>query len=88
MATAVQERTGLAAGLAIALAIAGIVLTTSGSPGWGVLAHIGGVLLGGIGLVMSASPRVSGGLLSIAALILSFFGIGLDVFVLLGMLVL
>jgi hypothetical protein len=88
MATAVEERTGVAAGLAIVLAIGGVVLAVTGSPGWGVLAHVAAGLLGVIGLLMAASPRVSGGILSITAILISFFGLGLDVFILLGMLVL
>jgi hypothetical protein len=66
------------------LAAVGVVLTITGSPLWGLLSHIAAVVLGAIGLVMAASPRVAGGLMSIAAIVLSVLAIGLDVLVLIG----
>jgi hypothetical protein len=41
-------------------------------------------LLGAIGLVMAASPRVSGGMLSLAAILIAVFGLGISVLGLVG----
>jgi hypothetical protein len=84
MTSAVEEKTGIAAVLAILLAIGGVVMTVTGSPVWGLLAHMAAIALGGIGLVMSASPRVAGGMLSLAAIVLSILATGLDLLVLIG----
>jgi hypothetical protein len=84
MTTAVEEKTGAAAILAILLALGGVVMTVTGHPVWGLLSHMGAVALGAIGLVMAASPRVSGGMMSIAAIILAVLATGLDLVVLLG----
>ena len=84
MASHVQERTGTFALGAILLAIGGFVMTLAGSPMWGLLAHILTVVLGAIGLTMAASPRVTGGFMSMGAIVMAVFGIGLDVLVLIG----
>ncbi|HYE02103.1 MAG TPA: hypothetical protein VD963_02590 [Phycisphaerales bacterium] len=73
------QRTGAAATVGIVAAIASVVITLTGHPMWGLLAGVAGLVAGGIGLLMSASPRVSGGMLSIGAIVLSIFGIGLGV---------
>ena len=82
-----DQKTGIAAVLAIIAAIGGFLLTFAGSPGWGLLVELLAVLLGAIGFFMAASPRVSGGMLSIAAVVIAIVGVGLSVLGLLGSLV-
>lgn len=65
-----EQKTGLAATLSILAALGAYVLTCVGQPGWGLLAAIASIPLGLIGFVMAASPKVSGGILSIVAIIL------------------
>jgi hypothetical protein len=77
-----EQRTGIAATLAIVAAIGGMILIFSGHPGWGLLVELLAIVSGIVGFFMSASPRVSGGLLSIAAIVIAVFGMG---FSLLGM---
>lgn len=64
------QRTGLAATLSIIAAIGAFVILFTGHPGWALLAAGVAVLAGIIGLISAASPRVSGGVLSIAAIVL------------------
>jgi hypothetical protein len=81
---AFEQKTGTAATLAIVTAIGGFVLIFTGNPGWGLLAELIAGLLGAIGLVMAASPRVSGGMLSLAAIVIAVFGLGISVLGLVG----
>ena len=81
---AIEQRTGTAATLAIIAAIGGFVLIFTGNPGWGLLVELLAGLLGAVGLFMAASPRVSGGMLSIAAIVLAVFGLGISVLGLIG----
>ena len=82
-----DQRTGTPAILAIIAAISGFVLIFTGNPGWGLLLEVAAGALGVIGLVMAASPRVSGGLISIAAMIIAVLGLGVSVLGLVGTLV-
>jgi hypothetical protein len=84
---AIEQRTGTAATLAIIAAIGGFILIFTGNPGWGLLVELVAGLLGAVGLFMAASPRVSGGLLSIAAMIIAVIGLGISVLGLIGSLV-
>ncbi|MGH7823992.1 MAG: hypothetical protein ACREQ7_02260 [Candidatus Binatia bacterium] len=83
----IDQKTGTAAGLAIIAAIAGIVLIFIGNPGWGLLVELIAAFLGAVGFFMAASPRVSGGMLSIAAIVIAVFGLGMSILGLLGSLV-
>ncbi|MFP4145909.1 MAG: hypothetical protein ACOCTI_05445 [Phycisphaeraceae bacterium] len=83
-----EQRTGIAAALAIIAAIASYVLTCTGSPGWGLLAAGVSVPLGLLGLVIAASPRVSGGILSLVAIVLGLIGILVSALGLIGVAVL
>ncbi|HWO43212.1 MAG TPA: hypothetical protein VNO43_15525 [Candidatus Eisenbacteria bacterium] len=82
-----DQKTGAAAMLAIIAALGGFVLTLTGSPGWGLLVELLAMLLGGIGFFMAASPRVSGAVLSIVAVVVAIFGVGLSVLGLFGSLI-
>lgn len=79
-----EQTTGTAATLAIIAAVGGFVLVFTGNPGWGLLASLLAALLGVVGLAMAASPRVSGGLLSLAAIVIAVFGLGISVLGLVG----
>ncbi len=70
-----EQRTGIAATTAIVAAIVSFIVLFTGHPIWGLVISIFAVLLGVAGLIMSASPRVSGGLLSILAMVLGAIGL-------------
>ncbi len=65
-----NQRTGVAATLSIIAAIGGFVVIFTRHPVWGLLISGVAVLLGIVGLISAASPRVSGGILSIVAIVL------------------
>jgi hypothetical protein len=67
--------TGTSALLAIVAALGSFFATFSGRPIIGLLAALAALPLGVLGLVMSVSPRVSGGILSIIAIVLGAFGL-------------
>ncbi|MGH7928326.1 MAG: hypothetical protein ACREQV_11075 [Candidatus Binatia bacterium] len=79
-----EQRTGTAATLAIAAAIGGIILIFTGNPGWALIVEVIAIVLGAVGLFMAASPRVSGGILSIIAIVIAVVGLGLSVLGLIG----
>jgi hypothetical protein len=68
------QRTGMAATISIIAAIVSFFVVFSGHPFWGLLMAIGAVLLGVIGMIMAASARVRGGMISIAGIILGIIG--------------
>ncbi|HEX2229551.1 MAG TPA: hypothetical protein VHM64_20645 [Candidatus Binatia bacterium] len=84
---AIEQRTGTAATLAIIAAIGGFILIFTGNPGWGLIVEFLAGVLGAVGLLMAASPRVSGGMLSIAAIVLAVIGLGISVLALIGSIV-
>jgi hypothetical protein len=79
-----EQRTGIAATLAIIAAIGGIILIFSGHPGWGLVVELLAIVSGIIGFFMSASPRVSGGILSITAIVIAVFGMGFSLLGIIG----
>ena len=86
-AMAVAQRTGVVATLAIIAAIGGMIATFTGHPVWGLVIDLVATLLGVMGLLMAASPRVSGGVLSILAIVVAVIGLGLAVLGMIGTLV-
>jgi hypothetical protein len=78
------QNTGAAATISLIAAILSWVLTFSGRPIWGMVLGLISIPAGVIGLLMAASPRVSGGLLSIIAIVLGVLGLGLAVLGLIG----
>jgi hypothetical protein len=84
----VQQRTGGAAIMAIIAAIGGFFATFTGHPLWGLIIALVAIPLGIAGLVRATSPRVSGGVLSIVALVAAGLGAIFAVLVMLGMLLL
>jgi hypothetical protein len=79
------SKTGIAAISALVAAVGSYLLSFSGHPIWALFAAIISVPLGAVGLVMAASPRVSGGIMSIIAMVLGVGGVILAVLVLVGM---
>ena len=78
------QRTGMMATLAIVAALGGIIVVFSGHPVWGLLIELVAIPLGVGGLAMAASPRVSGGVLSIVAIVVAVLGLGVSVLGLVG----
>lgn len=79
-----MQRTATAAILSILAAIASFFATFTGHPIWGLVLGLASLPLGVVGLVTAASPRVSGGLLSIAGMILGIIALGLSVLGMIG----
>ncbi len=74
-----NQKTGTLATLAIIAAIASYFLTFTGHKLFGILAAIISLPLGAGGFIMAASPRVSGGIMSIISILLGVFAIGIAV---------
>lgn len=74
-----NQRTGVFATLAIIAAVASYLLTFSGHTLFGILLALISIPLGISGFVMAASPRVSGGIMSILAILAGVFAIGIAV---------
>jgi hypothetical protein len=74
-----NQRTGVFATISIIAAIASYFLTFNGHTVWGVLAALISIPLGIGGFIMAASPRVSGGVISIISILLGVFAIGVAV---------
>lgn len=79
-----EQRTGTLATLAIIAAVASYFLTFTGHPIFGMAAALVSIPLGIFGLVMAASPRVGGGILSIVAIILGVLAVGVAVLGIVG----
>ena len=78
------QQIGMTASLALLAAIAGVGAVFIGEPGWGLVFAVCAAVLGAAGFFMSASPRVSGGMMSIVAIVIAVFGIGLSVLGVIG----
>ena len=76
---ATEQKTGALAAGAIIAAVLSFFLTFAGNPFWGLFSGLISIPLGIIGLMMAASPRVGGGLLSIAAIVMGVIAIGVAV---------
>lgn len=79
-----DQKTGFATTIAIVAAILSWIVTFTGHPIWGMVLGIVSIPLGIIGFIMAASPRVSGGILSIIAIVLAILGLGLAVLGMIG----
>lgn len=82
-----NQKAGTAATVSIISAAISFFLTFSGSPIWGLLTAFLAILLGIIGVIISASPKVGGGLISILAILLGVFGIGLAALGVIGVII-
>jgi len=84
---AVVQQTGTLATMAIVAAIGGMIATFTGHPVWGLIIDLVAIPLGIGGLLMAASPRVRGGVVSIVAIVAAVLGLGLAVLGIIGTLV-
>jgi len=74
-----EQKTGALATGAIIAAVLSFILTFAGHAVWGFISALISIPLGIIGVLMAASPRVGGGLLSIAAIVLGVIAFGVAV---------
>lgn len=74
-----MEKTGTMATIAIIAAIGSYFLTFNGHTVYGILLALIAIPFGIGGFVMAASPRVSGGIMSIIAILLGVFAIGVAI---------
>jgi hypothetical protein len=81
------QKTATAATVSLIAAILSWIITFTGHPIWGMLLGLISVPAGIIGILMAASPRVSGGVLSIIGIILGILGLGLAVLGLVGVII-
>lgn len=73
--TRIDQKTGMAATFSILSAVGSYIAICAGHPGWALLLSIISIPLGLLGLIISASPRVKGGILSIFAMVLGIVGV-------------
>jgi hypothetical protein len=78
------QKTGTSATLSIIAAVASFPISLTGHAIAGLIIAIISLPLGLFGLVRAASPRVSGGIISILAIILGGIGVAVAVLVLVG----
>jgi hypothetical protein len=78
------QKTGTAAILSIIAAIGSYFLTFSAHYVWGLLIAILSVIFGIVGVMMAASPRVSGGIISIIAIVLGGIGVLVAILAMVG----
>ncbi|RJQ76464.1 MAG: hypothetical protein C4519_14665 [Desulfobacteraceae bacterium] len=81
------QKTGTLAILSIIAAIAAFISVFSGSPVLGLFLAFLSIPLGIFGLIMAASPRVSGGIMSIAGIVLGGFGLVIAILGAVGMII-
>ena len=74
-----EQKTGTLATAAILAAVLSFILSFTGHVLWGGISALISIPLGVLGFFMAASPRVGGGLMSIAAIILGVFAIGVAI---------
>lgn len=82
-----EQKTGFSAMLAIIAAAGSYLATFSGHPIIGLLAALAALPLGVLGLVMAASPRIGGGIMSIVAIILAVLALGVALLGILGVII-
>lgn len=82
-----NQKTGIFATLAIIAAIGSYIATFTGHPIIGLIAALASIPLGLVGMLMAASPTVSGGLMSIFSMFLGVCGLGVAVLGLIGVII-
>ncbi len=86
--TTMEQKTGTVAAASMLAAVLCYVSLCAGHPGWALALSVVSLPLGLIGLLWSASPRVSGGILSIFAMLLGLVGVVLSILALVGVVLL
>jgi hypothetical protein len=79
-----DAKRGTAATVAIVLALACYLLLCSGHPVWALICSLTSIPAGLVGLAMAASPRVTGGILSLAAMLVGVVGVVLSILGIIG----
>lgn len=82
-----EQQTGTLAVAALVAAVLSFFLTFTGHPMLAILSAAISIPLGIAGVFMAASPRVSGGLLSIAAIVIGLIAVGVAVLGLIGVII-
>jgi len=83
----IDQKTGTAAAISIVAAIGSYILVCAGHPVWALIAAIVSIPAGLIGLAMSASPKIKGGLMSIVAIVLGLIGIVFSILGIVGVII-
>jgi hypothetical protein len=81
------QKTGVAATISLIAAILSWIITFTGHPIWGMVLGLISIPAGIMGFLMAASPRVSGGVLSIIGIVLGILGLGIAVLGLIGVII-
>jgi len=79
-----DQKAGSAATIALIAAIVSFILTFTGSPVWALLVALLAVGAGILGVIIAASPKIGGGLMSIVAIVLGIVDIGIAVLGIVG----
>lgn len=79
-----EQRTGTAASLAILAVIGSYALTFTMHPVWGLVCACIAIPLALLGIVVAASPRTGGGVLSIVALSLGLLALAIAILGVIG----
>ncbi|MFO7962986.1 MAG: hypothetical protein R6U50_03610 [Desulfobacterales bacterium] len=79
-----EQRTGTSATFSIVAAVGSYLLTFTGHPVWGLIVGFISLPLGLAGIIFAASPRVSGGILSLAAILLGVGAVAVSILGIIG----
>ena len=82
-----EQKAGTSAIAAIVAAVGSFLVTFTGHPVWGFIVAVIAIPLGIVGLAMAASPRIGGGLLSAASIVLAVIAIGVAVLGMIGVII-
>lgn len=82
-----DQKTGIVATVAIIAAIGSLLLTFTGSPIWGMIVALVAIVAGIVGVVISVSPKVGGGLLSVVSIILGVLDVGIAILGIIGVII-
>ncbi len=82
-----DQKSGSVATIAIIAAIGSFVLTLTGHVVWGLIVALFTIVLGIIGIIISASPKIGGGLLSTLSIVLGVLDVGISVLGFIGVII-
>ncbi|MFZ0243647.1 MAG: hypothetical protein WAL90_18560 [Desulfobacterales bacterium] len=82
-----DQRRGTAATISIIAAVASYFFTFSGHPIWGLIAGMISVPAGVFGMIIAASPRVRGGIISLLAIVFGAIAVVLSILGIIGVII-
>ncbi len=82
-----DQKAGSVATIAIIAAIGSFVLTFTSHVIWGFIVALLTIVLGIIGIIISASPKIGGGLLSTLSIVLGVLDVGIAVLGFIGVII-